>query len=446
MNRRRFLSTTTSVTGATVLAGCFTDSSNSEEPPPTEQNSTPEAFKPPSFTVRESQYDWKSGQRTVQLQINLNSAEYVKIGTDEYTSSGEYQMTVSDTTYSIQARYPREDYELSKLITLDSDDTEIQNMAQVRLMNLFATNGFTDTTDETELKRREYTWGSGQLQMNIPQRTYEYYKNRYRVPEYGAYGADPYDKDIINSIINSFDTFGSKREKVSELLKFVQSMEYTQDSVATGYNEYPKFPVETLVERGGDCEDTVILLAEILYEMGYGVRLLILPDDNHMALGVKGSSDISGTYYEQDGNRYYYVETTGENWEIGQKPDGITGDNARLEQITGHPTLTAGVQTDGITEGGAPKFRLTVNNFTEYYAEEVKIDIAFHAENGEQLSHKQVTIGSLKPDSEWNDTEWLTPPDKDRPVKLIATLYESNHKHDSFESELLEPEPNFTEN
>jgi hypothetical protein len=224
--------------------------------------------------------------------------------------------------------------------------------AQVRFLQFSASNIDVDGVMGSSYSTHRFSWDTYQFQLKIPDPLYRYYKNRYRVPEYGAYGADPFDTEVLQGVVNEFEGLAESTERVvSELIQFVQSMEYTQDKVATGYNEYPKFPVETLVEEGGDCEDTVILLASILFEMGYGVRLILLPNDDHMALGVKGDDSITGSYYTDDGDRYYYVETTGENWDIGEVPSQIQGD-ARLKRITGHPTLTSVVSSDGITEGG----------------------------------------------------------------------------------------------
>lgn len=51
--------------------------------------------------------------------------------------------------------------------------------------------------------------------------------------------------------------------------------------------EYPKYPVETLVE-GGDCEDKSILLAAILRAMGYRTALLVFSGNpGHIAVGVE---------------------------------------------------------------------------------------------------------------------------------------------------------------
>lgn len=81
--------------------------------------------------------------------------------------------------------------------------------------------------------------------------------------------------------------------------------------------EYPKYPVETLVE-GGDCEDKAILLAAILKALGYRTALLVFPGNpGHMALGVE-CPEGRGSYYLKDGVKYYYLETTSPGWRLGE--------------------------------------------------------------------------------------------------------------------------------
>ena len=108
-------------------------------------------------------------------------------------------------------------------------------------------------------------------------------------------------------------------DTVSYVIAFVQSFTYVEDSVSSGFDEYPRYPLETLFVREGDCEDTAILTATLVRELGYGTALLFF--DDHCAVGIKGDSAISGTYYQVNGDRYYYLETTAKGWEIGELPE-----------------------------------------------------------------------------------------------------------------------------
>ncbi len=133
--------------------------------------------------------------------------------------------------------------------------------------------------------------------------------------------------DTANGLgYNSFDT-------VSFVLAFVQSLPYTSDSVTTGHDEYPRFPIETLVDDGGDCEDTSILFATLTLLMGYGTVYINPPD--HYAVGILGNN-LHGTYwtYPEGSNKtYYYCETTGDGFMIGQLPDEFQGQSAYIYSI-----------------------------------------------------------------------------------------------------------------
>lgn len=115
----------------------------------------------------------------------------------------------------------------------------------------------------------------------------------------------------------------SAYEQLCNTLAFVQqTICYTDDlSPQTGkLIEYPKYPLETLVEKKGDCEDQAILAAALLAALNYQVALLILPV--HVALGVAGFEDKPGSrvIHPASGIRYLYAETTAPNWLPGEVP------------------------------------------------------------------------------------------------------------------------------
>jgi len=96
------------------------------------------------------------------------------------------------------------------------------------------------------------------------------------------------------------------------------------------YDEYPRFPVETLVDDGGDCEDTSILFATLMLILDYDAIFINPPD--HYAVGVWGK-DLYGSYYTYNNKRYYFCETTGNNFEIGDIPSEYQGASAYLYSI-----------------------------------------------------------------------------------------------------------------
>ena len=108
----------------------------------------------------------------------------------------------------------------------------------------------------------------------------------------------------------------SKQDRVDFVLSFVQSLPYTHDDVTTGYDEFRRYAIETLIEGGGDCEDTTILVAAILRGLGEKTALIFMP--GHIALGVRG--DFTGASVTHNGTTYYYCETTGTGWTVGDLP------------------------------------------------------------------------------------------------------------------------------
>ena len=120
--------------------------------------------------------------------------------------------------------------------------------------------------------------------------------------------------------------------EIENLLTFAQSLEYQRDLTSEGESsDWPKYPLETLWEGGGDCEDSSILAAALLLTLGYDVALLFLP--SHAALGIAGAEGLPGTFLEVKGRRYYYYETTGTGWEFGELPEHYQGVDFRVLPI-----------------------------------------------------------------------------------------------------------------
>lgn len=192
-----------------------------------------------------------------------------------------------------------------------------------------------------EWYNQTYTWSydgyTTEYFIGVPGSTYDYYKKQSHTSRnFDQYALSGKDQPILNQIVSRFEEMGNKRgytkdENAMHLIAFVQSMTYTNDSMTTGYDEYPRYPIETLADGGGDCEDTAILAAALLREMGYGVVLLEFP--HHMALGIAGSENIIGSYYEYNGTRYFYVETTAEGYHIGEVPPEIDSSKAKIHPM-----------------------------------------------------------------------------------------------------------------
>ncbi len=123
----------------------------------------------------------------------------------------------------------------------------------------------------------------------------------------------------------------SRYEEVSFVLAFVQCLPYTSDNETTGHDDFPRFPLETLADGGGDCEDTAILFATLVLILNYSAVFICPP--GHRAVGVWGSALLPGSSYLYNGRDYFYCETTGEGWKFGDLPSTFQGVPAHIYAI-----------------------------------------------------------------------------------------------------------------
>ncbi|PSQ30775.1 hypothetical protein BRD20_06090 [Halobacteriales archaeon SW_8_65_20] len=112
----------------------------------------------------------------------------------------------------------------------------------------------------------------------------------------------------------------------------MQALPYVSDDVSRDFDDYTKFIIETLPELSGDCEDTAILLAAVLSADTFGYDMILIQPPGHMAVGIY-ETDPQGYYWELDGRKYSYIETTGAGWGIGDLPDEYVDTDAYLYQV-----------------------------------------------------------------------------------------------------------------
>jgi hypothetical protein len=192
-----------------------------------------------------------------------------------------------------------------------------------------------------------YSWSYGgrtfSFDLNISGDSY------YQQQELNGDSASPYVQVDYAKHVNSTDTavrqaakaikdiataMGYDTENTLNLaLAFVQTpnIGYGFDLNTTGHNDYARYPIETLVDKVGDCDCKSVLFLSLIQtaELGFdGVLLEYTGNPGHMAVGVAGSFDDYSyaqtyTYYTYMGQRYYYCETTGSGM-VGQIPEGYS--------------------------------------------------------------------------------------------------------------------------
>ncbi len=164
---------------------------------------------------------------------------------------------------------------------------------------------------------RTYEWD-----LPVSLQSYFYFKDKPR--PYNLPGMVLADDPILDTLVNAIKNSSlindlKKSDVVSLIARLVQSLPRTNKDVRTPFDDYPRYPVETLVDQAADSEDGALLAAALLYRLEYDVVLFYHEEPEHLAVGVY-MPGVGGYYWENAGKRYYYLETTGEVWELGDCP------------------------------------------------------------------------------------------------------------------------------
>ncbi len=265
----------------------------------------------------------------------------------EYEAQIEQHQTLQDQMDALTDNHDALTEEFDALTSLyeglDENHTALMETYDDLLMQYEIITGTSPLTvrqisDDVILK--EYAWLYNDeiwtLSLTVPKNLYEYYTNRTRIvtEDYSIYVTHPNDDEYISTVVEAFYDIAvqegyDSQQTVNLVIAFVQSLPYTSDDVTTAFDEYVRYPLETLVDGGGDCEDTSILTSALLGAMNNEVVLLNFP--GHVAVGV--NVDAFGSYFSHEGENYYYLETTGEGWEIGVIPTEYQGSSAVIYPI-----------------------------------------------------------------------------------------------------------------
>ncbi|RXA16803.1 hypothetical protein EQO05_13355 [Methanosarcina sp. MSH10X1] len=256
----------------------------------------------------------------------------------------------------------------------------------------------------------EYEGRRWQLTLPLDDALYETYKDRTRNRDYDLFASDPYDdlliKEITNALFSLSKAYGFEESEIPEFCaSFVQSFNYTSDLQSSGYDQYPRFPYETLYENGGDCEDTSILSVAILQEMGCDAVLLELPE--HMALGIKCNPGQKGRSFEYEGSNYYYLETTGSDWQIGEIPEEYADQPVRVVPVYRRPMINLDFKAlcEYSKKEGVVDVRVSATNVGSERAENMTVYVALQGEDElslwDEIESSQVTI---EPEGVYNYT------------------------------------------
>jgi len=139
--------------------------------------------------------------------------------------------------------------------------------------------------------------------------------------------------------------------------------------------------------------------------MGYDVVLLKLPE--HMALGIKCDPEQKGKSFEYEGSNYYYVETTGSDWQIGEIPKEYADQPVKVIPVYKRPMIDLDfkAQCEYSRNEGAVDINVTVRNVGSEVAENTTVYVVLQAADEtniwDEIESSPVTI---EPEGVYNYT------------------------------------------
>ncbi len=161
---------------------------------------------------------------------------------------------------------------------------------------------------------------------------------------------DPLQEATYQSILiqttNYKNMYQLSDDEYLELLScFVQSIPYhTEDEM--------NYPIETLWDQQGDCDDKSMLLAGLLTRAGYDVVLLSFDPEEHMTVGIKTESGYAypntGGYAVIEATDYSYVTEITKN--LGDDGISLTSKPVVIDVGTGTKPYTSGSQVKTILD------------------------------------------------------------------------------------------------
>ncbi len=253
---------------------------------------------------------------------------------------------------------------------------------------------------------RTYTWNflgsSWTFELELNEESMKFYKSRSRLRDYDLYVTDSFDDKFIKSVVSSLEKAAEENNIPQSqvphfVISFVQHLPYTEDNVTAGFDEYPRFPYETLYENGGDCEDTSILVSALLREMGYDV--VLLKYKSHLAVGVMAKL-AGGSYFIHNNQKYYYLETTGSNWKLGSIPDEYANEDLDVIPIKVREDFDVVLKSEYTYNATAASVDVIaeLTNVGSKRSSNTRIFVYLLKKNGNLWSSKSDNLKQLKPE------------------------------------------------
>lgn len=211
------------------------------------------------------------------------------------------------------------------------------------------------TTDTTRTYRWHYQGSYYTLSVPIPADRYNYLALLPRdKPHPSDYVMSDRGRGELHQVIEDFIALAeaqklSETERRDMVIAFVQSLPENRRGTLRNYDDYPKYPLQTLYDGGGDSQDTAILLTALLRLFGLPASLLETPNhyavllplteqdkaQNYVYIYQKDASTLlKGNYLDDNNNirdfyhgdagvikdSYVYIESQFQGYPIGTLP------------------------------------------------------------------------------------------------------------------------------
>ena len=139
-------------------------------------------------------------------------------------------------------------------------------------------------------------------------------------------------KDLADKIRDVASQKNLSSDQMIELAScLVQNIPYDDKKAETvlssgsiSNQDLAQFPYETIYKNSGICTDKTYLGSALIKELGYGTGIMLFPEAQHMALGIKAPAG-----YTDFGTKYTYVETTTPDFVIGEVPSEVSDANGQ---------------------------------------------------------------------------------------------------------------------
>jgi transglutaminase-like putative cysteine protease len=143
-----------------------------------------------------------------------------------------------------------------------------------------------------------YTWT-----ISVPTDRYNYFAELPRDKNHPVdYVMSDRGRSELHQVMDQFITLAGRYKLSNDehrdlIISFVQSLPNNRWGSVRDYDDYPKYPLQTLYDGGGDSQDTTILLTALLRLLGLPASILEMPNHYAVLLPQTENDKITGKVY-----------------------------------------------------------------------------------------------------------------------------------------------------